>query len=173
MNNFDFDPLEPLPMRPEEEAEKEIWQPSWNCFCCRDSGKISPNLVRRVIPGYNYSRDRLPVCQNCNKGHDWFHLDDLGVIDTRLGPVICRKLDLIAREDWRLTAQAWFEMAKQRLEDATNEIAQEHNLRRRDRISEEFILAKKKHELARGDWEEIKEKDEDEEDQDEEEVTEE
>jgi hypothetical protein len=86
--------------------------------------------------------------------------------------VICRKLDALAREDWRLTAQAWFEMVKQRLEKETGEIAQEHNLRRRDRISEEFILAKKKHELARGDWEEIKEK-KDEEDQDEEEVAEE
>ena len=169
MNDFNFDPLEPLPMRPEEEVEKEIWQPSWNCFCCQDTGKIQPHLVSRVVPNYNYDRDRLPICQNCNKGHDWFGLDKFGVIDTRLGPQICRKLDSLAREDWRLTAQAWFEMVKQRLEDATGEIAREHNLRRRDRISEEFILAKKKHELARGDWEEIKEK----EDQDEGEITEE
>ena len=32
---------------------------------------------------------------------------------------------------------------------------------RRDRISAEFILAKEKHGRERGDWEEIKEKDED------------
>ncbi|MDF5720212.1 MAG: hypothetical protein PUP91_06925 [Rhizonema sp. PD37] len=165
MGENDFDLLEPLPVRPDEVAEKEIWHPLWHCFCCQDTGKIQLNLVRRVIPSYNYERDRLPICQNCHKGHDWFHLNDLGVIDTRLGPQICRKLNNIAREDWRLTTQIWFEMVKQRLENATEEITSEHNLRRRDRISEEFILAKKKHELARGDWEEIEE--------DEEEVTEE
>ncbi len=155
MGENDFAPLEPLPVRPDEEAEKEIRHPFWHCFCCQDTGKIQPHLVRRVIPSYNYERDRLPICQNCHKGHDWFHLNDLGVIDTRLGPQICRKLDSLAREDWRLTAQAWFEMMKQRLEQATGEITAEHNLRKRDRIQAEFILVQEKHGRARGDWEEI------------------
>ncbi|MBR8832542.1 MAG: hypothetical protein DSM106950_00480 [Stigonema ocellatum SAG 48.90 = DSM 106950] len=81
----------------------------------------------------------------------------LGVIDTRLKPQICKKLDLISREDWKQTVSAWFEMAKQRVSKETSEIAQAHNLRRRDRIQAEFILAKEKHELKRGDWEKIKE----------------
>ena len=149
------------PVRPEEELDKVVWQPSWRCFCCQDSGKISPNLVRRVIPGYNYERDRIPICQACNKHSEIYHLKEFGVLDTRFDFQLCRKLDAVAREDWRLSAQAWFEMAKQRIEQSTGEIAQEHNLRKRDRISAEFILAKEKHGRERGDWEEFKEKDED------------
>ena len=154
---FEFEPLEPSLVRPFEEVEKEMWQPRWDCFCCQDSGKINPDLVRRVIPGYKYESDRLPICQNCNKGHNWLHLDKFGVIDQRISPQTCRKLDAIARENWRLTAQAWFEMVKQRLEDATGEIAQARNLRRRDRIQAEFILIAERHGKERGDWEEIKE----------------
>jgi hypothetical protein len=160
MNDFSFDPLEPLPIRPEEEVEKEIWQPQWNCFCCQDTGKIQPYLVRHVIPGYNDNRDRIPICQNCNKGHDWFHLDEFGVIDTRLGPQICRKLDAIAREDWRRTTKSWFENVKQHLEQATGTIASTQNLRKRDRIQAEFILVQEKHGRERGDWEEIKDEEE-------------
>lgn len=158
MNNFDFEPLEPLPMRPEQEREdKEICSPKWHCFCCRDTGKVQPDLVRQVIPSYNDDRDRLPICQNCNKGHEWYHLDDLGILDMRLNPQICGKLDAYAREDWRRTTQMWFEMAKERVEKATQEIAQKGNLRKRDRIQAEFILVQEKHGKERGDWEEIEE----------------
>ncbi|MBD2770685.1 hypothetical protein [Iningainema tapete] len=155
---FKFEPLEPLPMRAEDEREdKEIWQPGWKCFCCQDTGKIQPLLVERVIPNYNYDRDRIPVCQLCNKGRNWLHLKELGVIDTRISFDTCRKLDVISREDWKLTTQKLFEMAKKRAENATAEIAQAHNLRKRDRIQEEFILMQKNHGKARGDWKEIKE----------------
>jgi len=158
---FEFEQLPSWTVRPEEEQEKEIFQPKWQCFCCQDSGKVSPNLVRRVIPNYNYDKDRLPICQNCNEGQTrWGHLNELGVIDQRLTFQICRKLDLMSREDWKQTVSAWFEMAKQRVEQSTGEIAQEHNLRRRDRIQAEFILAKEKHFKARGDWEVVKEDEE-------------
>ena len=159
---FEFEQLPSWTVRPEEEQEKEIFQPKWNCFCCRDTGKVQPDLVQLVIPSYNYDRDRSPMCQNCDKGQlRWGHLEELGIIDQRLTFQICRKLDLISREDWRQTVSAWFEMAKLRVEQSTGEIAQARNLRRRDRISAEFILAKEKHGRERGDWEEIKEKDQD------------
>ena len=153
---FEFEQLPSFPVRPKEETEKEIFQPQWNCFCCRDTGKIQPDLVRRVIPTYNYDKDRIPMCQNCNQGQArWGHLNELGVIDQRLTFQICKKLDIMSREDWKQTISAWFEMARQRVESATNEIAQEHSLRRRDRIQAEFILVQKNHGRARGDWEEI------------------
>ena len=98
------------------------------------------------------------MCQNCDKGQErWAHLNELDIIDQRLTFQICKRLDLMSREDWKQTVSAWFEMAKQRVEQSTSEIAQEHNLRRRDRNSAEFILVQEKHGIARGDWEEIKE----------------
>ncbi len=157
MTDFNFQQLEPHPVRPEETIEKEIWQPHWNCFCCRDSGKISPDLVRRVIPDYDYDRDQLPVCQNCNCGHNWLHLKKFGVIDQRISFQTCKKLDAIAREDWRLTTKTLFELLKKRLEEGTESICEKYNLRQRDRIQEEFILIQRNHGKERGDWEDIPE----------------
>ena len=55
--------LERLPMRLESEVkDKEIWQPRWKCFCCEDSGLVKPNLVKLVIPSYDYAKDKLPRC---------------------------------------------------------------------------------------------------------------
>ncbi|MBW4591204.1 hypothetical protein G7B40_038965 [Aetokthonos hydrillicola Thurmond2011] len=160
---FEFEQLQPLPVRPEQEQEKEIFQPKWHCFCCKDTGRVQPELVRRVIPSYNYDRDRIPICQNCNEGQKrWAHLNDLGIIDQRLTFQICRKLDLLSREDWKRTTEVWFEMAKKRVEEATTEISAANNMRRRARIQAEFILAQEKHGRARGDWEEIPEQDEEE-----------
>ncbi|WP_460202797.1 hypothetical protein [Scytonema sp. NUACC21] len=56
--------MESWSIRPEEDQEKEIWFPNWNCFCCQDTGKVQLNLARLVIPNYNDNRDRLPICQN-------------------------------------------------------------------------------------------------------------
>lgn len=160
---FEFEQLPSFPVQPEEETEKEIFQPQWNCFCCRDTGIVQPDLVRHVIPTYNYDKDRIPMCQNCNQGQArWGHLNELGVIDQRLTFRICKKLDIMSREDWKQTVSAWFEMARQRVESATIEIAQVHNLRKRDRTLSEFIYANEKHGLKRGDWEEIKEDEEEE-----------
>ncbi len=155
---MEFEQLESWPIRPEEQQEKEIWSPKWNCFCCRDTGKVQLDLVRLVIPSYNDNCDRIPICQNCDKGQkNWAHLVDLGVIDQRLTFQICRKLDAYAREDWKRTTETWFEWAKKRINEGTTEISKKRNLRQRDRIQAEFILVERGHGKARGDWEEIKE----------------
>ncbi len=151
--------LPPLPMRPEEEKpDQEIFYPKWECFCCQDTGKVQPYLVRRIIPHYDYQRDRLPICQqdNCKANDAWVQLP-IENLDTRFTRDICKQLDTLAREEWQSTRLAWFEMVKQRLEQATDEIAQERNLRMRDRIQAEFILVQEKHGRERGDWKEIKE----------------
>lgn len=158
--DFEFEPLEPAPTRVEEECEKKIWQPQWKCFCCQDTGKIQPLLIRRVIPKYDYNRDRLPICQLCSKGRDWLHLKDEGIIDTRITFDTCRKLDIMAREEWKRTTLQWFEHAQKRVEQGTTEISQKRNLRQRDRTQTELVLAQTKHAKARSNCEEINEVDE-------------
>ncbi|MBD2778639.1 hypothetical protein [Iningainema tapete] len=132
--------LEAQPTRPEELKDKEIWQPRWNCFCCQDTGKIQPHLVRLVIPTYDYNRDNLPICQNCNKGANWLHLK--GNIDTRISLKTCKKLDVISRRDWKRTTKEQFEMARKLVAEVSSVIAQKNNFRNEqlNRIHQEFIL---------------------------------
>jgi hypothetical protein len=109
-----IDPLPQLPpsrvnrARSGDGVDKEIWKPSWNCFCCQDTGRIHPHLVRLVIPEYDCDRDRIPVCQRlkCYEGSKWMHLKDN--LDMRLTAAICGELDRISREDWNNTVKQKF-----------------------------------------------------------------
>ncbi|MCC5640863.1 hypothetical protein LC593_34565 [Nostoc sp. CHAB 5844] len=123
--------FEPLSVRSKQEEDKELWQPSWNCFCCQDTGKIQPSLIRLVMPDYNYDRDRLPICQLCTKSNDLFHLNEFGVLDTRFDLYLCKKLDAIARDDWKRTTLHHFETVKKRVEKATGQIV--HSLTTQNR----------------------------------------
>lgn len=133
MNNelpkFERSPVDPR----KEEEDKEIWQPSWKCFCCHDTGKIYPTLVRLVIADYDYDKDKIPICQNCNAGSNWMHLQSM--IDTRIDFKICRHLDKFERENWKRTTQQQFEIVKKRIDLVTNEIAQAHSLTSANRTS--------------------------------------
>ncbi|MBD2682891.1 MULTISPECIES: hypothetical protein [Nostoc] len=121
--------FERLPINPKkEEEDKEIWQPNWNCFCCQDTGQIQAHLVRLIISDYDPNRDRIPVCQGCNK-FDRHNLMDYGVLDTRFDLFLCKKLDRIAREDWKQVTQKQFEIVKQRI----NQISKSHSLSSSDR----------------------------------------
>ncbi|MBE9129644.1 MULTISPECIES: hypothetical protein [unclassified Coleofasciculus] len=86
--------------------EREIWQPSWRCFCCRDKGEVAPHLASLVVERYELGKDKIPRCQNpgCNAGEN---LDSLGksMVDYRFTAAICQQLDVIHREDWRQTTQ--------------------------------------------------------------------
>ncbi|TBR56466.1 hypothetical protein B4U84_29745 [Westiellopsis prolifica IICB1] len=125
--------LPPEPMRREDEPgyEKEIWHPQWQCFCCQDTGKVQPHLVRLVISGYNYDRDRLPVCQapGCSAGSNYLHLED--EIDMRLVSAICQELDRIERENWRQTTLNKVALIQEQI----NQTAVAKSLRQRDRTS--------------------------------------
>ncbi|MCG6137625.1 MAG: hypothetical protein MET45_23820 [Nostoc sp. LLA-1] len=102
--------LSPEPIRDEDQPgyQKEIWQPSWRCFCCEDRGIVRSRLAAMVIRGYNFDRDRLPICQapGCKAGFNWLHLE--GNIDMRLTAAVCQELDRISRLDWRQTTQQKF-----------------------------------------------------------------
>ncbi|MBD2472386.1 hypothetical protein [Nostoc sp. FACHB-145] len=94
----------------EPEFEKEIWQPSWQCFCCHDSGIVQPHLAAIAIDGYDYNQDKLPRCQNpgCRAGSYWDSESITDSVDYRLNPAICQELDSIEREGWRQTTKRKF-----------------------------------------------------------------
>ncbi|MCC5612190.1 hypothetical protein LC612_37050 [Nostoc sp. CHAB 5834] len=133
MNN-ELPKFERLPVNPRnEEEDKEIWQPSWKCFCCHDTGRIYPTLVRLIIADYDYDKDKIPVCQNCNAGSNLMHLQLM--IDTRIDFKVCRHLDKFERENWKRTTQQQFEIVKKRVDLVTNEIAKAHSLASSDRTA--------------------------------------
>lgn len=117
-----------------ENDDKEIWQPKWNCFCCQDTGLIYRHLIELIIPNFDPNRDRIPVCQGCNK-FDNYHLKEYGVLDLRFDLYICKKLDAIARDGWKRTTLSQFEKYKNQLDIATGAIAQSHSLAVTNRTS--------------------------------------
>jgi hypothetical protein len=120
--------FERLPINEQtENDDKEIWQPSWHCFCCQDTGLIYRHLIELIIPDFDPNRDRIPVCQCCNK-FDNYHLKEYGVLDLRFDLYICKKLDAIARDGWKRTTQQQFEKYKNQVDIATGAIAQSHSL---------------------------------------------
>ena len=103
---MDFPQLSPETIRPEEQEEKEIWQPSWKCFCCQDTGRVQPHLAKLVIPDYNDWHDKLPICQapGCNQYSRWMGVGNNN-LDMRFVSTICQQLDMYSREDWRKTVE--------------------------------------------------------------------
>lgn len=130
--------------------EPEIWQPSWRCFCCHDTGEVYPHLARFVIAGYELGKDKIPRCQNpgCTAGG---HLDSStlnGMIDYRFTAVICQELDAIHREDWRQTTQMKAALVAQKVAL----LARAKSLRERDRTPDEEMSARQKHAAVLAGW---------------------
>ena len=124
-------------MRPEEiearETGKQIWFPTWKCFCCHDTGFVNSRLVKLVIPNYNHDEDKLPICQNlsCDQ-HQQYSSSTIisSSLDWRFGDEICQKLDAIEREEWRLERDRTI---KQLNKLNVIDFAKERSLRRGDR----------------------------------------
>ncbi len=58
-HNYHLPRLERLLLRPIEEVEpKQVWRPTWHCFCCEDTGYVRDSLIRLVIPDYDSDKDR-------------------------------------------------------------------------------------------------------------------
>ena len=96
MNNY-FPKLERLLKRPElEEQPKEVWRPTWHCFCCEDTGYVRDVLIKLVIPDYNSDKDRNVACQNCDRVSIYTPAI-IESLDWRFTPDICARLDRIYR----------------------------------------------------------------------------
>ena len=152
----DLPQFDRLPLIPQlEEAEKEIFHPHWNCFCCQDSGFIQPHLVKKIIPDYNYNQDKNVACQNpsCKSFHEKWGNINLENFDTRFLPAICQKLDLLNRETWRNTVQVQID---------TRCLSQKMSIRKVDRTeSENKEVQERKREIeaiSHEQWMSIREK---------------
>lgn len=142
--------------------DREIWQPSWKCFCCLDTGIVYQNLARLIIEGYDSSKDKWPRCQNpsCDAGSHFDQDQWEEQLDWRFDGVLCQELDQLYREDWQNVTSTRFQAHKQKVNEGLKTIAAVSSLRRRDRTSEEQYEAARAHSeaIARANWEpELKE----------------
>ena len=130
-------------MRPEKE-DPQIWQPTWKCFCCHDSGLVYNGLAALVIDGYDSSHDKLPRCQNdgCTAGSHYDGPTLTASVDYRLTPDICAALDRIERDNWR----SYVQKKRQKLKIDLSTIGK--NLRGRSRTSTEEMEAIQKHQAV-------------------------
>lgn len=132
-------------MRAEDEPgyEKEMLLPSWQCFCCHDSGRVIPNLARLAIDDYDYNKHRLPRCQNpsCTKGSYWDSNSLIDSVDYRFTSEICQELDGIERLGWQNTISLHDPLIREELA----KLCQQKNLRKRDRTIEEIRSSEEKH----------------------------
>jgi len=141
--NFPELPRQIVRREDEPDYQKELWQPTWKCFCCHDTGTVQPHLVAMVINGYSWFTDKIPVCQNpsCCAPSPGEAIEP--ILDYRLTAVICQQLDAIERQDWR-------ETIKERQINIKT-IAQKMSLRQRDRsaFEQEEALHNHQKEAAR------------------------
>ncbi|MEC4881775.1 MAG: hypothetical protein SAL70_10585 [Scytonema sp. PMC 1070.18] len=147
--------LPPQDTRPEDEPEyeKETWQPSWQCFCCHDSGRVVPHLARLVIPDYNYTRHKLKRCQNpgCTFGEYWDSEGLVESVDYRFTSDLCQELDLLEREDWKQFTPD----SQSKVIERIIQVAKQKNMRRcgRNRDSTEDMIAIQQHDMVTNyDW---------------------
>ena len=112
--------LEPLKLRPEAQPEYQelAWQPTWNCFCCHDTGMVVERLIKQVMPRYTHARHK-PV--ECNATNCHIELAQLlyttHTLDRRLTDVICnRRLEAEERLMWSQWSKDRHQLRQQRLE---------------------------------------------------------
>lgn len=128
--------------------EREIWQPSWKCFCCHDWGYVQPHLVALVIPGYKFAIDTIAVCQNPDCLAADFGEAIEKILDYRFNAAICQNLEAIEKENWRETLKK----QHQKIEENIRKLAQSKSLRKRERNSTEEMAANQRHAAARDGW---------------------
>lgn len=143
LNNH-FPKLERLLLRPElEEQPKEVWRPTWHCFCCQDTGYVGNSLIRLVIPDYDANKDRSVACRNCDKVTVYAELVQ-NSLDWRFTPSLCAELDRIYRDDWARTVEQQSELRERALE-LIDDLAERKSIRLRRRSLEEEMEVKRKH----------------------------
>ncbi|ELS00880.1 hypothetical protein Xen7305DRAFT_00005810 [Xenococcus sp. PCC 7305] len=148
MNNYPQ--LSPLKLREEAQPgyQAESWQPTWNCFCCHDTGFVQYSLVKKIIKNYVPDRHKPVECNasSCNirLGETLYETNTL---DRRFDPEICDRLDAEERQIWK----KWrHEKHRKRLESL--ELNCTKNLRARSRTQEEQFEVERRHQEMRNNY---------------------
>lgn len=135
-------------MRPESKPDydKRLWQPSWDCFCCHDTGFVIDKLAAYVIEGYISGQHKIAICQATKcQAQIGETLELSGSLDNRLTQEICDDLDNLEREEWARTLKSKQELRKKALE-MVDELAQRKSMRLRRRSLQEEMEVRRKHE---------------------------
>ena len=143
MNN-DFPKLERLLLRPElEEQPREVWRPTWHCFCCEDTGYVRDVLIKLVIPDYDADKDRNVACRNCDRVLIYAS-EVADSLDWRFTPDICARLDRIYRDDWIQTVEKQSQLRRQAL-GLVDELSERKSIRLRRRSPTEEMEVRRRH----------------------------
>lgn len=138
-SEFNFKPQKVIPNNAPNAPQFD--KPIWQCFCCRDTGLIYPNLVRLFMPEYDYLLDARPICTRCNLSTKWLHLGKS--VDLRFSANICEALhrEEIKHWDlpWSLPDDATLFKEKMR------KLAEAKSIRFRDRTPTEQHFAETNH----------------------------
>lgn len=98
--------LDPLPAK---SVDKELWRPTWKCYCCNDTGLIpAPHYLDELV-GEDYPYAVRCNATGCREG--WAF--DVGV-DTRAPIDWCDSVDKRRRDEWR----KWLSKRQQRQREA-------------------------------------------------------
>ena len=142
--------LEPLSLRPECEPgyEKESWKPTWNCFCCHDTGFVLDRLSSQIIPGFNSEQHKTLLCnaKGCNASRDKVSskLIDEGNFDTRLSSEMCDRLAQMEKESWEDYRWKKHQLRKEALGLVEN-LAEKKSMRVVKRSEKEDNQARERH----------------------------
>ncbi len=153
MNNYPE--LQPLELREEAQPgyQAVAWKPTWNCFCCHDTGFVQHLLVKKVMPNYVSGRHKPVECNatNCNirLGDTLYETETL---DRRFSADLCDRLDSDERQMWAEWSKEQHERRKQALgliDDSKNIT---NNLRVRKRTNYEQLEVERRHQDIRNNF---------------------
>ena len=148
MNNYPE--LQPIELRPEAQPgyEKVAWKPTWNCFCCHDTGLVQHLLVKKVIKSYVSGRHKPVECNatSCNirLGDTLYETETL---DRRFSADLCDRLDSEERRMWERWSK---EQHQKRLRLIDSNMTK--NLRLRSRTNYEQLEVERRHRNIRNDY---------------------
>jgi hypothetical protein len=106
MRQIDIPPIQPKAVS----TDRAIYFPRWDCFCCSDTGVVTPLNMAKMAPGYHLTTHPMVACvrkgcytQAPKCAEDW------------IGPDDCEELHQTCRQEWLDTVRYWKENREQAL----------------------------------------------------------
>lgn len=92
------------PLSNPSEADKGIFFPRWDCFCCEDTGTVTPHNMNKMCSGYHLATHPMVAC--IRKGcYTPPHKEALNLIEEG----DCEDLHQACRQEWLDTVKYWRE----------------------------------------------------------------